>query len=134
MRAVHKRYLREFMPAMLAYSVLILLYGALVPKTESVPGRIVLAVLPLLPVMFVIRAIVRVIRDQDELERRVDLEAIAIAAMVTGFGYFSYGLLLSAGIGWKVEPGAVAIWVMPCLFGSYGVAKLLIAMRYRTHE
>lgn len=131
LRAVHRRYLREFLPAMLAYVVLIVLYGVLVPRIESLPWRIVLALLPLLPIVLVIRAIVRVIRDQDELERRIDLEAIAIAAMSAGFGYFSFGLLLSAGVGWAVDPAAVAIWVMPCLFAGFGVAKLLVARRYR---
>jgi hypothetical protein len=134
MRAVHKRYLREFIPAMSAYALLILLYGFLMPRTQNMPWRIALSVLPLLPTVLVIRAIVRVIRDQDELERRIDLEAIAIAAMSTGFGYFSFGFLLSADIGLKVEPAAVAIWVLPCLFASYGVAKLLVARRFRTHE
>ncbi|HXS04146.1 MAG TPA: hypothetical protein VN731_06700 [Rhodanobacter sp.] len=134
MRAVHQRYLREFFPAMLGYVVLILAYGALVPRTESVAGRAVLAILPLLPIVLLIRAMVRAIRDHDELERRIDLEAIAIAAMSTAFGFFSFGLLLSAGIGWKVAPDAVAIWVLPCLFGTFGVAKLLVSRRYRNHE
>ncbi|MEO8999375.1 MAG: hypothetical protein ABI227_10145 [Rhodanobacter sp.] len=134
MRAVHRRYLREFIPAMSAYVLLILLYGVLMPRTEGTMWRIVLAVLPLLPIVLVIRAIVRVIRDQDELERRIDLEAIAIAAMSTGFGYFSFGFLLNADIGLKVEPAAIAIWVMPCLLASYGVAKLLVVRRYRSHE
>jgi uncharacterized membrane protein HdeD (DUF308 family) len=131
MRSVHKRYLREFFPAMLGYLVLVLVYGALVPGTDSLAGRLALATLPLLPIVLVIRAIVRVLRDQDELERQIDLEAIAIAAMTTGFGYFSFGLLLSAGVGWKIVPATVAIWVMPCLFGSFGVAKLLVSRRYR---
>ncbi len=134
MRAVHKRYLREFIPAMFAYVVLILLYGFLVPRTQSIAWRAVLALLPLLPILLVIRALVRVIRDQDELERRIDLEAIAIAAMTTGFGFFSFGLLLSAGVVTRVPADAIAIWVLPCLFGSFGVAKLLVARRYRTHE
>jgi len=134
MRTVHKRYLREFIPAMLAYVVLILLFGALVPKTESMLWRVVLALLPLLPIVLLIRAMVRVIRGQDELERRIDLEAIAIAAMATGFGFFSFGLLLGAGVGGKVDPAAIAIWVMPCLFGSFGVAKWLVSWRYRSHE
>src|SRR5690349_20569182 len=133
MRAVHKRYLREFIPAMSAYVLLILLYGVLMPRMESMPWRVVLALLPLLPVAMVIRAIVRVIRDQDELERRIDLEAIAIAAMTTGFGYFSFGFLLNADIGLEIAPASIAIWVMPCLFASFGVAKLLVARRYRSH-
>lgn len=134
MRAVHKRYLREFIPAMSAYVLLMLVYGVLMRRAEGVPWRIVLAVLPLLPVVLVIRAIVRVIRDQDELERRIDLEAIAIAATSTGFGYFTFGFLLNADVGLEIAPASIAIWVMPCLFASYGVAKLLVIRRYRSHE
>lgn len=130
MRAVHKRYLREFIPAMLAYSVLIVLSGLLLPKVASLPWRVPLALLPLLPVVLAIRAMVRVLRDQDELERRIDLEAFAIAAMVTGFGFFSYGLLLSVGAFPKVPAFLVAILVMPALFGSYGLAKWAVARRY----
>lgn len=134
MRAVHKRYLREFFPGMVAYVLLIFLYGTLVPRTESVLWRTVLALLTLLPILWVIRAMVRVIRDQDELERRIDLEAIAIAAMVTGFGYFSAGLLMSAGVGAKLDPADVAIWVLPCLFGTFGIVKCFHSWRYRVHE
>lgn len=130
-RMVHKRYLREFLPAMLGYIALIVVFGVLVPKTGSVAGRTVLAILPLLPIVLMIRAMVRLVRDQDELERRIALEAIAIAAMSTAFGFFSFGLLLSAGIGWKVAPDAVAIWVLPCLFGTFGLAKFLVSWRYR---
>ena len=130
---MHKRYLREFFPAICTYVVPIIVFAGLVPGTQSTLGRGLPALLPLLPIMLVIRAIVRVIRDQHELERRIDLEAIAIAAMTTGLGYFSFGLMPSVGLGWRVEPAAVAIWVMPCLFGSFVAAKGLVARRYRTH-
>lgn len=131
MREVHKRYLREFLPAMAVYAVLIVVFGMFASRVGSVAGRVALALLPLLPILLAIRAMVRVLRDQDELERRIDLESFAIAAMATGFGFFSFGLLLTAGIGWQVRGDAVAIWVMPCLFASFGIAKLLVARRYR---
>ena len=130
MRAIHRRYLREFFTAMGAYVALIALYGLLVPRLPTSPWRFALAIAPLLPVIGVIRAVVRLIRDEDELERRIDLEAFAIAAMVTGFGFFSYGLLLSVGAFLKVPAFLVAILVMPVLFGSYGLAKWAVARRY----
>lgn len=134
MREVHKRYLREVFIAMTAYAVLIVVFGVLMPKTESTFWRIVLAVLPLVPVLFLIRALVRVIRDQDELERRIDLEAMAIASMTTGFGFFSLGLLLRAKAGWTMPADSIAIWVLPCLFMTFGIAKLWVVRRYRHHE
>lgn len=134
MREVHKRYLRELFSAMAAYVALIVVFGIFLPRTESPVWRAVLAILPLIPVLFVIRALVRVIRDQDELERRIDLEAIAIAAMTTGFGFFSLGLLMSAKVGWTPSGGTVAIWVLPCFFATFGIAKGLVVWRYRSHE
>lgn len=134
LRPVHVRYLREFFPAMAGYVVLIMVSGTWVPRMESVPARVALAALPLLPIALLIRAMVRVLRDQDELERRIDLEAIAIAAMSTAFGFFSFGLLPLADIGWHVGGPTVAIWVMPCLFAIFGIAKPLVARRYRDHE
>lgn len=131
MREVHKRYLREFLPAMAGYVVLIGAFGVFAPRIVSVAGRVALALLPLLPILLAIRAMVRVLRDQDELERRIDLESFAIAAMATGFGFFSFGLVLTADVGWQVHADVVAIWVMPCLFATFGIAKLLIAWRYR---
>jgi cadmium resistance protein CadD (predicted permease) len=119
---------------MAAYVVLILLSALASERVDSVAGRVVLALLPLLPILLAIRAMVRVVRDQDELERRIDLEAFAISAMVTGFGFFSFGLLMGANVGWSVSGQVVAIWVMPCLFASFGIAKLLVLWRYRSHE
>lgn len=130
MRAIHKRYLREFFLAMAAYVALIGLYGVLVPRLPGSPWRFVLAAAPLLPVIGVIRAVVRLIRDEDELEQRIDLEAFAIAAMLTGFGFFSFGLLLSVGVFPKPPAFLVAILVMPALFGSYGLAKWMVSRRY----
>lgn len=131
MREVHKRYLREFLPAMAGYVVLIGAFSVFASRIASVAGRVALALLPLLPILLAIRAMVRVLRDQDELERRIDLESFAIAAMATGFGFFSFGLVLTAGVGWQVHADVVAIWVMPCLFATFGIAKLLVAWRYR---
>lgn len=131
MRAVHKRYLREFLPAMAVYVVLIVLSSLSVSKIDSHAWRAVIALAPLVPIVLAIRAMVRVIRDQDELERRIDLESFAIAAMATGFGFFSLGLLLLARVGWQIPAGVVAIWVMPCLFATFGVAKLFVSRRYR---
>jgi len=134
MREVHKRYLREFLPAMAVYVVLIIVFGLFVRRIDVLAWRVVLALLPLLPVLAAIRAMVRLLRDQDELERRIDLESWAIAAMGTAFGFFSFSLLLMAGVGWQVRGEFVAIWVMPCLFATFGIAKLFVAWRYRGHE
>ena len=133
MRPHKRRYLREFIPAMSAYVVVILASTWLLKHHgEQVPlvARIALALLPVLPLAWVMRAIVRVIRDSDELERQIELEAVAISAMLTGMGFFSIGLLASARI-IALDGDAVAIWVWPVLCFIYGLAKCLAMRRYR---
>ncbi|MGN6381196.1 MAG: hypothetical protein ACTHMK_01215 [Dyella sp.] len=130
MRAIQKRYLREMLAATIAYVALIMLFAMGIPHLKVAALRIVLALLPLLPVLAMIRAMVRLLRDEDELERRIDLEAFAIASMLTGFGFFSVGLLLSVNVFTRPPAFLVAILVLPALFGSYGLAKWFVARRY----
>jgi hypothetical protein len=132
MRAVHQRYHREFFPAMGAYVVLMLGSVWLLKRIDATWLRAIVTLLPVLPLLLVMRAIVRVVLGQDELERRIDLEAIAISAAVTGTGYFAYGLLLNAKVIAPLDGATVAIWVWPILMFCYGLAKLLfVEPRYR---
>ena len=131
MRAVHKRYLREFWPAMAAYVVLLLGSVWLLRHLESTPLRVLATLVPVIPIVFVLRAMFRVIRDQDELERRIDLESIVAAGAVVGLGFFTYGLLLSANVLPQPRAETVAIWVLPALFACFGIAKCLVGLYYR---
>lgn len=131
MRAVHKRYYREFFPAMIAYVILILLSVGWLRTLEGTAARTVVTLLPVIPVAFVIRAMVRVIRGQDELERRIDLEAIAAAGGIGCFGFFTYGMLLNAQVIHAPPAEAVAIWVLPVFLGLFGVIKCAVRRRYR---
>lgn len=131
MRPVHRQYLKRFVPAMAGYCALIALYGWLVPRTGSVAVRALLAVLPMLPVLLVMRALALVIRDQDELERQIDLQALAAAAVLTSCGFLSFGLLLSAGALHGVPAELVALLVLPCFFWIFGLAKLVLVLRLR---
>ena len=131
MRPVHRRYLREFIPAMTAYVLLIL--GSVYWLRVGHPTgywRAAIALLPVLPIVLAMRAIVRVIRDSDELERRIELEAVAISALLVGTSFFSAGLLAAAHV-IALEGDDVAIWVLPALCGIYGLAKCWAVRRYQ---
>ena len=131
LRPVHKRYVRRFLPAMAGYCALIGLYGWLVPRTDSIALRTLLALLPMLPVMLAMRALAIAIREQDELERQIDLQALAMAAVLTSCGFLSFGLLLSAGVLRDVPAELVALLVLPCFFWIFGLAKLGLVLRLR---
>jgi hypothetical protein len=122
MRAVHKRYHRELFPAMGVYVGLMLGSVWLLKRIDDLWLR---AVVTLLPLLFVVRAIFRVIRGQDELERRIDLESIATGTAASSVGFFAYGLLLNAKIVPPLDGATTAIWVWPVLCFCYGLAKVL---------
>ena len=133
MRPALKRYHREFFPAMAAY-VVVLLGSVWLLKHHGaqlgVVTRSLLALSPMLPIALASRAIVRVIRDSDELERQIDLEAVAIAGLVVSLIFFSLGLLAGADV-IPLDGSTVAIWVFPALMGTYGIAKLWASRRFR---
>jgi hypothetical protein len=132
MRPVHRRYIREFFPAMLAYVIVLLLSTEWLRTLEGTAARAVVTLLPVLPIAFVIRAMVRVIRDQDEFERRIDLEAVALAGGIGGFGFFTYGMLLSAKVVAAPPAEAIAIWVLPVLIACFGICKCAVRVHYRS--
>ncbi len=133
MRAVEKRYHREFFPAIFAYVVVLLSTTWILKHLLGDAGswvRGVVALLPVVPIGFVARAIVRVIRDNDELQRRIDLEAVAVASLVVGMIYFTLGLLAAADV-IAVAGDVAMIWVLPALCGAFGVAKFWSSRRFQ---
>lgn len=69
----------------------------------------------------------RQLRASDELEHRIQLQAIAIAAASVGLASFVAGFLAIAGL----IPGTpLLLWVLPLLFAVYGLANWRIRRRY----
>lgn len=128
MRSVNRRYYIEFLPAMTAYMLILLFAWHPILRIQSVPLRALGALLPVLPTVFVVRAIFRRVVGGDELERRISLESLAIASTVVGLGSFAVAFQVIAKI---IAPSAdVLIWVLPALFGLYGVGKGVLTVRY----
>jgi len=128
--ALHRRYLREFLPPMLAYVVVLFLSLWLLKRIDGPWGaRAVVALLPALPIALGLRAIVRYIRDTDEMQRRIELEAVSIAAACTAMLYMSAGFLQLARV-IDIPAGVAMIWVFPLICLSYGLAKVVVSRRY----
>lgn len=133
MRTVHRQYLKSIIPATAAYvavlfaSVYILKnYGATIP----VYLRAGLSLAPVIPIIFMCRAMIRFLKGCDELERQIELEAIALSCLITGLAFLCLGFLASAKLIY-LNGGMVAIWVFPTLCGLYGLTKCLSSWRYR---
>lgn len=127
--ALRSRYLREFMPAMAGY-VLTLFFSIWLLKYVDEPGlRALVALLPVPPIGLALRAIIRYIRDVDELQQRIELEAVSFAAAFVSMLYIAGGFLQLAKV-IDIPSGVAMIWVFPMVCFSYGMAKLVVARRY----
>jgi hypothetical protein len=114
-RAKARAYLRDFLPAMLTYIVvlaLVLVFGDL---GGTSPWRFVWAVLPVLPVIWMAVAVIRHLRRLDDYQQRLNLQALGVGFAVAMSAAVSMGLLESAGlqtqaIGWIIFGAGMAGW------------------------
>lgn len=87
------------------------------------PGRIALALFQGAVTAVLIVAMVRPMRQYDELQRRIHLEALAIAFVGTAVLSSAYGFLVNAGlpdIDWAdwIWPGMVVLWVIGLMIAN----------------
>lgn len=127
--ALRRRYLREFLPPMAAYVLLVLLSVWLLKRIDAAPLRALVALMPLPPIAFALRAIMRFIRDADELQRRIELEAVSISTAFVSFAYLTGGFLQSARV-IEVRAADAMLWVFPLTCLAYGVVKVVVSRRY----
>ena len=126
-----RRYIRALWPIMIAYSLS--LFGSiwLIKRgIDSVPLRAAVAIVPALAILLFMGAAVRYLREVDELQRRIETEAIGIAALTVSFLYFAAGLLDKARV-ISVDAAAAMIWVFPMTMLVYGIAKFFAVRRYQ---
>ena len=125
-----RRYIRALWPIMIGYSLTLSLSIWWIKRgIESVPLRALVAVLPALPIVLLMRAALRYLREIDELQRRLETEAIGIASLLVSVLYFAGGLLQLAKV-IDINAGVAMIWVFPLLCLIYGIAKMILTKRY----
>ncbi len=127
--ALRRRYSREMMIAMSGYVVLLVLSILLLKRVEGTALRACIALLPVPPIAMTLRAMIRYIRDADELQQRIELQAVSFAAAFVSLLYLTGGLLQSARV-LDVAASAAMIWVFPLVCLAYGLAKIVVSRRY----
>lgn len=127
-RFTHKQYQRQSMLAMVAYVAVMLGVWPLVRTVTGLPLKVLLALAPVLPMLYMIALMVRRIRGSDELEQRTHLIALGAATGVVGALSIIGGFLASAQV-WRAD-GTILIWVFPALLFCYGITRGWVARRY----
>jgi len=126
MTPASKAYLVEFGTAMLGYVILLPLAMELVEHHPDAAWRWGVVLLPVIPLCFVLAAMLRFFSRIDELQRRIQLDAVAVAAGVTAIATFAYGMLENVG-----APNLNLVLVFPFTVAVWGIAAAVSSRRYR---
>jgi len=95
----------------------------------SAPWRVLVALFPLLPTFGYIWSVVRMLRQVDELQRRIQLEAIGFAFAATVIVAMAVDLLTQARIVPAVHWGWCGLWCVMALLWALG--HVIAYRRYR---
>ena len=126
-----RRYMRALWPLMIGYSLALFASVWLLKRgIDSAALRAMLALLPAIPLALLLPAGLRYLREIDELQRRIETEAIGFAAVLVSLLYFAGGMLQKAKV-IALDAGMAMIWVFPMTMLVYAVAKYLAVRRYR---
>ncbi|EIL98844.1 hypothetical protein [Rhodanobacter thiooxydans] len=127
-RFTEGRYRSRVALAMVLYVVVLLLAWPLVRGAASLPLRVVLALLPTLPVFYVIWQMAQRVRHGDELEQRTHLIALGASTAVVGVASLVGGFLAAAGV--VPLDGSILLWVFPLMVVGYQVARWWVVRHY----
>lgn len=118
-----KPYLIEFSSAMLAYALLLVVsLRWLAAGVEGEFPRVLITLLPMLPVLAMCWIVLRELRRIDELQRRIQLEALALAFCATAVATLGYGFLENVGLPrltmFAVWPVMATTWMSGVWWGN----------------
>ncbi|MBK9008140.1 MAG: hypothetical protein IPM31_14245 [Anaerolineae bacterium] len=88
--------------------------------------QVVIALIPVIPTIFVVIAVMRALRDSDELQQRIQLQAVTFSAIVTGLITFSYGFLENIGF-----PHFPSLFIFPLMIALWGIGAGIFARKYK---
>lgn len=126
-QAVQKRYFREFGISMGLYVVLLIASIVVLSNFELSPAaQIAVTLIPVVPTIFVVIAVMRALRDGDELQQKIQLQAVTFSAIVTGLITFSYGFLENVGF-----PRFPTLFTFPLLLALWGIGAGIFSRKYQ---
>ncbi len=125
MSADRKRYYIEFGSSMAAYSMLVPVSIWFLRGHEHTPLGYCIAFLPIIPSFFALLAFLRFFRGLDELQRRIQLEAVVFSFLGTCFITLTWAFQQNAGL-----PRFDVSWVAPLLIALWGIGVRIAKRSY----
>ena len=118
-RTAGRRYLRRWGAAMAGYLVLLPATLVMLTHFPAAPWRYAMVLLPVVPLAGLTVAGLQYLRETDEFQRRIHLDALGLGFAGGSLVTLSYGFLQLAGL-----PTVSWLWVFPvyALMWIFGVA------------
>ena len=128
MKNWNRKYLIRFIMGMVGYSILLPLSLIVVGdgRVEQPWLAVLVALLPIAPFVNAMTALMHNVREQDELQRRIHLEAVLVTTLLTGAVTFSYGLLEAS----ELVPPLPTVFIAPFMIAVWGITHTVISRRY----
>jgi len=111
--------IRPLLVPLILYLGLLAVAVVWAPKMEASPWSYVVALLPILPGLFLALGIVRMTSKIDEMERRIVLEAVAFSFIFTLILLLSFALLGLVGVPQPSNTWVVFIMAMLLIIGKF---------------
>ncbi|MCU0464408.1 MAG: hypothetical protein MUF38_07535 [Anaerolineae bacterium] len=121
-----REYSQRFSLAMIMYAVTLVIAILIINRLdEDNTLRYLIALLPVIPVLFGFRAFMTFLRQMDELQRQINFEGFAFSLGLTGIITFTLGFLEMAGL-----ELVGMIWVFPLSIALWGIGAAIARRRY----
>lgn len=116
----------QFAFALLAFLMILVGSVTVLQGNGAVTWRYFIAAIPAVPAGIVIWLFVRALSRLDEVQKRVQVQALGFSLAATALFTFGYGFLES--IGWPPMNGTL---VLPLIALLWGVGMIAVALRHR---
>lgn len=122
-----RKYAVQFIGVLTLYAIFIVASVFCLQRINvRAPWKYLIAGAPFFPALLLLLVIVRVIRELDELQRKIQFEAIAFSFSAVAVISFGYGLLENAGM-----PPLNLIWICPLMTICWSSSVWFARRRYQ---
>ena len=126
-KKIMQRYMKNLFLSMIAYTVILITSLTVLKNYEFTRfWQIIISISPAISVVFVILAIMRLLKDRDEMQQRVQLLVTSLSAAVTGLITFSYAFLENVGF-----PKFPTFFIFPMLIAILGISLGYFSRKYQ---
>src|SRR5437588_6266870 len=116
----------QFAFVILAFLMVLVGSVTVVEANSDVSWKYVVAAIPIVPAGLVIWLFVRALSRLDEVQKRIQVQALGVSMAATALTTFGYGFL--EGVGWPALNGT---FILPLMALLWGMGMVVLALRYR---